>query len=395
MRDLVAGIRLRRPRGRMAYAAGVLAVAMAIAVPGLVLAAPGNTEAGAVQTFTGVDLCKIIDSTNWNAASFGGDTKPQPSTNYTFDIRGETQDFSDQGGSSAGCGIPTTADAVMINILAVQPAGGGNMKAFASDVGAGDVSGTIINYNSLSPNVNLNNAVTVPLDASTSDGDLIIRPQGSATHIIGTVLGYYENASDDFYTKTVADDRFAPAYHDHDIVSDSVGSATTAGATEAVIASATISLEDRCSGIFFIDNHELRISATWEWGDDDDINSVIRLDLTQDSTGDTDTIDNSDMNLFGDAASTPSLAPGGVEVFIDAQGVDGGAEDDPIGSGDWTVEVIHDNNDSDSATINDINLIVESRGVTCDSLIFFPFNKGADEASETGQDDVDRATAGE
>lgn len=250
------GSTTRKPWSRWTYAVGVLTVAAMIAAPTLVSAQ--SSAHGEDQMFTSVPICTIIDSRNWTASNFSGHTKPQAGTTYTFDIRGESQDFSAQGGSASGCGVPASADAVLINLLAVNPDGGGNMKAMPKGTDPSTVSGTVINYNALNPNVNLNNAVTVLMDASTDDGDIDIRPQINGTHIIGTVLGYFQNTTDGFYTQVESDGRFSV----ENAIAENAGSTGVANSSsDTLLGSVSVTVPDRCSS-FLIETWDFEIHAT-------------------------------------------------------------------------------------------------------------------------------------
>lgn len=366
----------KAPWRRWSYAVAVLTAAAMIAAPALVSAQ--SFSHGEDQMFTSLPLCQIIDSRNWDASQFGGDTKPQPDTTYTFDIRGASQSFEDQGGSSSGCGVPSSADAVVINILAVGPDGGGNMKAFPEDQAHTDVSGTVINYQSYDPNVNLNNAVTVLMDASTDDGDINIRPQINATHIIGTVMGYYENVTDGFFTETQSDARYARDFHDHEITQVIEESASVPASTDnSQIASMTVSLADEC--LLTGDQHNLLVTATGTVRESDDVSVDLELNVDGDvREATTQTLGGDDTVRNDDSFTVRELI-----TQIDSDG--DGTDDQFIDSGDHTIEFQVDNNDTDDpTTIANVVLTAERMGWGCEPLTL-------DESS----DDDGRAPAGD
>ena len=107
----------------------------------------------------------------------------------------------DQGGQPGGCGIPFgPATAVMVNFVAKNPAGKGNVRAYAWDSPAPPPpTASIINYNQITTadgqGMNIANGVIVPICATGDcSADLYALATYSGTHLIGDVLGYFSYA---------------------------------------------------------------------------------------------------------------------------------------------------------------------------------------------------------
>lgn len=167
-------------------------------------AAPGGTERAATPfvtnalgdssadlVYTPVTPCRVFD-TRLSAAGIlvGG-------TQRNFLVAGSTG-FTAQGGNAAGCAVPfgvNRATAVVINLAAVNPAGGGNLRAWAvASPQPAPPTAAVLNY---SPTLAaLANAVVVPIcdDAATScaAGDLRLQADISSVHVVGDVLGYFQ-----------------------------------------------------------------------------------------------------------------------------------------------------------------------------------------------------------
>lgn len=89
------------------------------------------------------------------------------------------------------CGVPASADAVELNLVAVTALAGGNPRIDATGV---TPSGGVLNFANLTPNMNNSNAVVVPLNAS-GEMDLFTNTganDGTPTvHARGIILGFY------------------------------------------------------------------------------------------------------------------------------------------------------------------------------------------------------------
>jgi hypothetical protein len=166
---------------------GVVGLMLAAAVPALGQAqgpiprALGDPAADLV--FSPVAPCRIVD-TRLAGGPIAADTQ------RSFVVTGTT-DFEAQGGTPGGCGIPDGAAAVVVNFVAVGPAGPGDLRAFP--FGQPVPLASIINYASL-PGLNVANGVAVPLCAAPGPcpSDLTVQADVSATHLVADVLGFYQ-----------------------------------------------------------------------------------------------------------------------------------------------------------------------------------------------------------
>jgi hypothetical protein len=147
---------------------------------------PSALGGGAADlVYTPVAPCRIIDT-----RVAGGVLMPGLARN--FFVAGDDF-FPLQGGTDGGCGVPSgPATAAIINFVAVQPAGPGNLRAWA--FGGTVPNASVINYASVA-GLNIANGVAVPLcdQALTAcgPGDLTVRADASATHLVADVVGYF------------------------------------------------------------------------------------------------------------------------------------------------------------------------------------------------------------
>jgi hypothetical protein len=140
----------------------------------------GSTQADLV--YTPVTPCRIIDTRLGGGAIAAGTTR-------NFVVSG-TGGFPAQGGTSGGCGIPLgPATAAVINLVAVGPAGAGDLRI--TPFGTAIPVASIINYTS---GLNLANgpAVTICNPATTTcNSDITIQADVSATDLVADVQGYF------------------------------------------------------------------------------------------------------------------------------------------------------------------------------------------------------------
>ncbi len=138
--------------------------------------------------YTTVNACAIFDTRPGQGASGGylGKRNDGGATNYQI-----TGSPSGQGGVG-GCGVPNGADAVLINLVSIQPDAVGNFRAYAT---GSSPTGGVLNFAPTSPAMNNSNAVVVPLSNSGQMSLFTNAPSasgGSATHARGVVLGYFD-----------------------------------------------------------------------------------------------------------------------------------------------------------------------------------------------------------
>lgn len=129
--------------------------------------------------------CRIIDTRLGGGKIAAGATR-------AFEVSG-TSNFPAQGGVSGGCGVPQGATsplaaAVMINIVAVDPDGKGNMVAW--EFGQAAPLAASINYQKL--DLNLANGLIVPIAGVGSQPfDLNVKANFSGVHLVADVTGYF------------------------------------------------------------------------------------------------------------------------------------------------------------------------------------------------------------
>jgi hypothetical protein len=206
-------------RRRILKVAGALAVVALAGVAGATYAASqdgdekgpsGGTQPAAINTalvpeakFVPIAPCRIMDTRNTSG-------KINPGTVRAFDAFGGN--LSAQGGTSSGCGIPSYAEAIEINLTAVAPAGTGWLRGAAQnsylllnpDPGTSQTlpNATLVNYSTA---LNASNSVTIPLcggNGESTGGFLIlfacsgtkefrIGAFNKATSVVGDATGYF------------------------------------------------------------------------------------------------------------------------------------------------------------------------------------------------------------
>jgi hypothetical protein len=138
--------------------------------------------------YTSINPCRIVDTRPTGAGAL------VPGAVRTFHVVGAASDFTAQGGAAGGCGIPGFAGnvpqttAVVFNFVAVNPAGPGNLRAWATDQAVPNSS--IINYTQVT-GLNLANAIIVPVRQDSEGNDLSVRADVSGTHVVVDVVGYF------------------------------------------------------------------------------------------------------------------------------------------------------------------------------------------------------------
>ena len=148
--------------------------------------APAIGDAETDLLFVPVSPCRIIDTRFGGGAFAAGETR-------SFEVTGSTG-FGAQGGNATGCGIPLgaadpLAPAIVVNFVAVGPAGPGHLEAW--EFGQPVPNASVINYANV-PGLNIANGVVVPIaGVSSLDKDLNIRANVSGTHVVADVTGYF------------------------------------------------------------------------------------------------------------------------------------------------------------------------------------------------------------
>jgi hypothetical protein len=135
--------------------------------------------------FVPISPCRIIDT------RLGGG-KMAVNETRAFEVAG-TANFAAQGGNNGGCGIPQGAStpqaaAVMVNLVAIDAEGRGNLAAW--QFGQPAPLASSINYANI--NMNIANGLIVPIaGVSTAASDINIKASFAAVHIVADVTGYF------------------------------------------------------------------------------------------------------------------------------------------------------------------------------------------------------------
>ena len=143
-------------------------------------------DASADLVYTPIAPCRIIDTRLAGGTLAAG----SPRSFYAAGSFG----FAGQGGNPAGCGLPLgPATAAVINFVAVNPGGAGNLRAWA--YGGTTPNASIVNYAAVG--MNIANAVVVPLcDAGPSScvpADIVVQADVSPAHLVADVTGYFRS----------------------------------------------------------------------------------------------------------------------------------------------------------------------------------------------------------
>jgi hypothetical protein len=147
-------------------------------------------------SYTPVTPCRVVDTRRTREGIIGASAK------RSFRVFGSGESIRAQGGNPDGCFPPSGEPlAANINMIAVDPAGKGNLQAFPADAGAG--AGLSVNYNTI--DTNLANDGTVKT-VTGSGADITVTSNFSSAHAVIDVLGYYyEYVDNDEAEITMAD----------------------------------------------------------------------------------------------------------------------------------------------------------------------------------------------
>lgn len=137
-----------------------------------------------------VTPCAAFDSRTSQGSANGFDGPYIGGEVRTYTVAGAFS--ADQGGGNTTCGVPIGADAVLVNLVAVLPSLGGNLRVAATGTIA---TGGVVNFAPLSPAMNNSNAVIVPisalgqLDVTANLGAIVGVP---GVEVRGVILGYLD-----------------------------------------------------------------------------------------------------------------------------------------------------------------------------------------------------------
>lgn len=158
-----------------------------VATTALIFAATA-TSAAERMLFVPVTPCRAVDTRQSTAGRLAaGEIR-------SFDVLGDGN-FVGQGGPSGGCGLPGFQSgerrirAVIINLVAVEPAGPGHLKAWAADSQPPTTS--VVNYLGAPDPGNVANEIMLGVrqDPSVS-GDIKVQAAVSSVHLVADVVGY-------------------------------------------------------------------------------------------------------------------------------------------------------------------------------------------------------------
>jgi hypothetical protein len=146
--------------------------------------------------FTAIAPCRLIDTRVMGGPLAAGATR-------TFNVVGVSAagSLASQGGNPNGCPIPgfvngfAQVQSVAINLIAVNPAGPGDLIAWPTD--ESQPTASVINYINLPSGVlNIANMVILPVRQDFPVGaDITVKAQVSGVSLVADVLGYYSDAT--------------------------------------------------------------------------------------------------------------------------------------------------------------------------------------------------------
>lgn len=144
----------------------------------------GDSQADLV--YTPVAPCRIIDT-----RVAGGQIAAATTRNFRVTGSG----FAGQGGIAGSCGVPVgPATAAVINLVAVNPAGAGDLRV--TPFGTAIPTASIINYAAIA-GLNIANGPAITLcnpAVAACASDFTIQADTSATHLVADVQGYFQKA---------------------------------------------------------------------------------------------------------------------------------------------------------------------------------------------------------
>jgi hypothetical protein len=156
------------------------------AIDGPMPQALGDTAADLV--FTPVTPCRIIDTRSAAAGQLVAGAA------QSYKVRSLTG-FAIQGGSATDCGVAANATSVMFNMVAVGPAGPGDIRATA--FGGTLPNASVLNYSNVA-GLNIANGLALPVcnpaTATCTTADITFIADVASTHLVVDVVGYFKAA---------------------------------------------------------------------------------------------------------------------------------------------------------------------------------------------------------
>ena len=125
--------------------------------------------------------CRILD-TRFGTGTWAGRLAAGSTTAVAHN-----QNLAAQGGTAAGCGVPTDPAAIVATVLVVSPTGGGDLRIYATGTTVPNASA--INYTNV-PGLALANTTVIPTGQILGN-DFYIQVDVSSTHVVIDVAGYF------------------------------------------------------------------------------------------------------------------------------------------------------------------------------------------------------------
>lgn len=131
--------------------------------------------------------CRLVNTAGSEDGGMVGDEIRE------FFARGEATNFSAQGGTTRGCGVPTHAEAVLANFWIFEYEGDGFLRVSATDKVFNGGASTLIHYNNLDRESVLNATIVDLCDNNlcTSDFQVQARGDGKDINMVVNVMGYF------------------------------------------------------------------------------------------------------------------------------------------------------------------------------------------------------------
>jgi hypothetical protein len=134
--------------------------------------------------YTPLAPCRIVDT-----RLAGGTLVSGVARAFRVNSGGPAANYSGQGGSSTGCGIPTDAKSVFFNFVVVSPTFPGNFQAWP--VGTALPTASVVNFTSIS-GLDIANGIAIPVcTASCASGDLNTVVNNANAQLVVDVVGYF------------------------------------------------------------------------------------------------------------------------------------------------------------------------------------------------------------
>jgi hypothetical protein len=113
-------------------------------------------------------------------------------TAFVVNTGGLAYNYSSQGGSASGCGIPNDAKAVFFNFVAVNPTSSGFLQAWP--FGTAIPTASVLNYAAI-PNFNIANGIILPVcnpSTAVCSKDLNVQANQSSVQLVIDAVGYFK-----------------------------------------------------------------------------------------------------------------------------------------------------------------------------------------------------------